>query len=106
VRSSGWQVNVAAVWVAEVLAVGGYFVMYPLLPLFLAQDLSVHAGSSLALWAGLATGLSGLCMAVVSPAWGATADRFGRHRVFIAVVLLSALTTAASISRQTQSTWL
>ena len=91
---SGWQVNVAAVWTAEVLAVGGYFVMYPLLPLFLTQDLSVRAGSSLAFWAGMATGLSGLCMAVVSPVWGATADRWGRRRVFVAVVGLSAVSTA------------
>jgi DHA1 family multidrug resistance protein-like MFS transporter len=61
-------------------------VLSPILPLFL-PELGVNAPGAIEFWSGVLNALNFLVAAVVSPFWGAAADRFGRK----AMVLRSSL---------------
>ena len=56
--------------------------MAPILPLFL-QDLGVAPGGPVEFWSGVLSSLNFLIAAVVSPLWGAAADRYGRRMMVL-----------------------
>lgn len=90
-----WVRNLAAIWAVEALAISGFYASYALTPIFLTRELGVPGGGALAYWSGLAAGLSGLCMAIVSPAWGWVADKVGRKRILIFALAAIGVTVAA-----------
>src|SRR5262245_57347460 len=94
-RREPWVRNLAALWVIEAIAVSGFYASYALTPIFMTRELGVPVGGELAYWSGLAAGLSGLCMAVASPLWGALADRVGRKRILIVALGAVGSTVAA-----------
>ena len=73
-----WRRNLAALWFAQVTAIFGFSFAFPFLPVYLRQ-LGVHDPGALAVWTGVAGGVSGATLAVMSPIWGALADRYGRR---------------------------
>jgi DHA1 family multidrug resistance protein-like MFS transporter len=80
-----WKSNFAAILVAETLAIAGFSVSMPIIPLYL-QDLGVSDPTSLKFWAGLVQSVAGITLAVAAPIWGNLADRYGRR-----VMLLRAM---------------
>lgn len=86
-----WKRNLAALWVAEFFALFGFNFALPFLALFLHQDLGVHNPHQLGLWTGVASGVSGLAMAVAGPIWGILADRHGRRPMLIRAMLGGAI---------------
>jgi DHA1 family multidrug resistance protein-like MFS transporter len=78
-----WRRNLAALWVAQFLALFGFSFNQPFLPLFIHQDLGLADASQLAFWSGLAGGATGVTMMVASPIWGALADRRGRKSMLV-----------------------
>src|ERR671934_2359949 len=78
-----WRRNLAALWVAQFLALFGFSFNQPFLPLFIHQDLGLADASQLAFWSGLAGGATGVTMMVASPIWGALADRRGRKTMLV-----------------------
>src|SRR2546421_12912582 len=83
--------NLAALWFAELTAIFGFSFAFPFPPLFL-RELGIHTPSALALWRGVAAGASGFSLAVMSPVWGALADRYGRRSMLIRAMVGGAVT--------------
>jgi DHA1 family multidrug resistance protein-like MFS transporter len=81
-QSTRWRRNLAALWFAEFTAIFGFSLSLPFIPLYLKQ-LGVSDPGQLAVWSGLAAGASGFSLAVMSPIWGALADRHGRRAMMI-----------------------
>ena len=65
--SVDWKRNLAALWFAEFTAIFGFSFAFPFLSIFLSQDLGVHTGRDLDLWAAASASVSGIAMAVASP---------------------------------------
>jgi MFS family permease len=82
-----WKRNLAALWVAQFLALFGFSFNQPFLPLFIHQDLGLANASQLAFWSGLAGGATGVTMMVASPIWGALADRRGRKTMLVRAMI-------------------
>ena len=87
-----WKRNLAALWLAEFLAIFGFSFAFPFLPIFLNHDLGVHAGRDLDIWTAAAGSASGLALAFLSPVWGIMGDRFGRKPMLMRAMAGGALT--------------
>jgi len=88
--SAGWRRNLAALWFAQFTAIFGFAFAFPFLPLYLRQ-LGVHGPGELALWTGLTAGASGASLAIMSPIWGALADRYGRRAMLLRAMIGGAI---------------
>ena len=86
-----WRRNLAALWFAQVTAIFGFSFAFPFLPVYLRQ-LGVHDASALAVWSGVASGASGLSLTIMSPIWGAVADRYGRRSMLLRAMVGGGLT--------------
>jgi MFS transporter, DHA1 family, multidrug resistance protein len=82
-----WRKNLAALWVAQFLALFGFSFNQPFLPLFIHQDLGLADPAQLAFWSGLGGGATGLTMMVASPIWGSLADRRGRKTMLVRAMI-------------------
>ena len=96
-----WKRNLAALWFAEFMAIFGFSFAYPFLSIFLSQDLGVHPGRDLDLWAAGSAAASGVSMAIASPIWGVLGDRFGRKPMLVRSMLGGAITVGLIYFAQT-----
>lgn len=87
-----WRRNLAALWFAEFTAIFGFSFAFPFLSIFLSQDLGVHPGRDLDLWAAASASASGVAMAIASPVWGILGDRYGRKPMLVRSILGGAIT--------------
>src|SRR5262245_48583227 len=69
--------NLFAVTAASFIGFMGFTLVMPFLPLYFRQ-LGVDDVGRVAMWSGLSLGVTPALTAVLSPAWGRLADRFGR----------------------------
>src|SRR6186713_2523383 len=97
-ESSRWRRNVVAVTAASFMGYTGFTLVMPFLPLFIGQ-LGVADVGQIALWTGLSLGVTPALTALLAPAWGRLADRFGRKLLVVRslisfVVLMSAMALA------------
>ena len=74
---SGWRQNLFAATAAGFIGFTGFTLVMPFLPLYF-QELGLQDVGQIALWSGLSLGITPAMTAVLSPAWGRLADRFGR----------------------------
>ena len=96
-----WRRNLAALWFAEFTAIFGFSFAFPFLPIFISQDLGVHVGRDLDLWAAAAGSASGLAMAIASPIWGVLGDRLGRKPMLLRSMVGGAVTVGVIFFVQT-----
>jgi MFS transporter, DHA1 family, multidrug resistance protein len=96
-----WKRNLAALWFAEFTAIFGFSFAYPFLSIFLSQDLGVHSGRDLDLWAAVSASASGISMAIASPIWGVLGDRYGRKPMLVRSMLGGAITVGLIFFAQT-----
>jgi DHA1 family multidrug resistance protein-like MFS transporter len=75
--ATSWRRNVAVVCVAELVAIAGFGVANPFLPLFI-QELGIEGERAVRIWSGLIFSTHAIAMAVCAPIWGALSDRYGR----------------------------
>jgi DHA1 family multidrug resistance protein-like MFS transporter len=75
--SVSWRRNLAVIWLTELVAIAGFTVVMPLLPLYV-RELGVQSEQEVRLWAGLIFSSQAVTMAVFGPIWGALSDRYGR----------------------------
>ncbi len=87
-----WKRNLAALWVAEFLAVFAFSLALPFTPLYLHQDLGIRGAHDLPLWSGLVAGGGGISMAIASPIWGMLADRHGRKPMLLRAMIGASIT--------------
>jgi DHA1 family multidrug resistance protein-like MFS transporter len=72
-----WKRNLYVIWVAELVAITGFAVVFPFLPYYV-QELGVTDLHQVELWSGALFASHAVMMAVFSPIWGSLADRYGR----------------------------
>lgn len=73
----GWRRNLFAATAAGFIGFTGFTLVMPFLPLYF-QQLGLQDVGAIALWSGLSLGITPALTAILSPAWGRVADRFGR----------------------------
>lgn len=92
--STSWQRNLRVIWFAELVAVAGFTVVIPLLPLYIS-DLGVRGEQEVRIWSGVVLSAHAVTMAIFGPIWGALSDRYGRkvmvERAMFSGALLIAL---------------
>src|SRR5512144_1911495 len=87
VRPVNWRRNLFATTAVSFIGFTGFTLVMPFLPLYF-QQLGLHDVGEIALWSGLSLGVTPALTAVLSPAWGRLADRFGR-KIMVERTLLS-----------------
>ncbi len=75
--STSWRRNLYAIWFVELVAIVGFTVVLPLLPLYI-RELGVQGEREVRIWAGIVFSAQAVTMAVFGPIWGALSDRYGR----------------------------
>ena len=88
-----WQISFAAVWSAQFIAVFGFSMFIPFLPLYLGE-LGVRDPSQQALWSGAIFGVTPLLAGLASPLWGSLGDKFGPRLMLVRAQLLGGLSIA------------
>ena len=88
----GWQRNLAAMWLAQMLAFIGVNFIAPFIPLYV-QSLGVQDTTQASQWAGLIFAGSSLTMAATQPIWGNLADRWGHRPMVIRSMIGVSATT-------------
>lgn len=72
-----WQRVVWIMFVAQFVSALGMAFSFPFFPLYV-KDLGTHTSISIEFWAGAVFSAQAFTMMLVSPFWGAVADRYGR----------------------------
>jgi len=88
--SDSWRRNLYAIWFAELVAIVGFTVVLPLLPLYIAA-LGVRGEGETRIWAGLVFSVPSVTMAIFGPIWGALSDRYGRKPMVVRAMLSGAV---------------
>ena len=96
-RTKSWKLNYAAVLIAETLAILGFALSMPVIPLFLADEIGISDPQRLKLWTGLIQSCASIALAVFAPVWGRLADTYSRRAMlmramFGGAVIVSAMT--------------
>ncbi|NJN16797.1 MAG: multidrug efflux MFS transporter [Oscillochloris sp.] len=76
-----WQTTLWIMFAAQLLSAVGFSVIFPFLPLYVA-DLGSSTGMSIELLAGLVFSGQAISMAIASPIWGSLSDRLG-HKLMV-----------------------
>lgn len=79
---SSWRRTLAVVWVVEFIAMIGFSMVIPFLPLFV-QEMGVTDDAQVKLWSGLLLSGQALTMGLMAPVWGGLADRHGRRLMLL-----------------------
>jgi len=90
-----WKRNLYVIWIAELVAISGFSVIFPFLPYFV-QELGITEIHQVELWSGILFATQALTMAIFAPIWGSVADRYGRklmvqRAMFGGAVVLAAM---------------
>jgi DHA1 family multidrug resistance protein-like MFS transporter len=98
-----WKRNLAIIWFTQFVAVVGFTVVMPLLPLYVG-DLGVQDERQVRIWAGAIYSGHAVAMAIFGPIWGALSDRYGRkvmveRAMFGGAVLIALMGWAQSVQQ-------
>jgi DHA1 family multidrug resistance protein-like MFS transporter len=90
-----WRRNLVAVTVATFIGFTGFTLVMPFLPLYL-EELGLHDTGAIAIWAGLALGITPAVTAFMAPVWARVGERYGRklmvaRSLFSFVVIMAAM---------------
>lgn len=76
-----WQRTLWIMFAAQLLSAVGFAVIFPFLPLYVAE-LGTRTSLSIEFWVGMVFSGQALTMALASPFWGSLSDRFG-HKLMV-----------------------
>ncbi|CEP66771.1 Tetracycline resistance protein, TetA/multidrug resistance protein MdtG [Moorella glycerini] len=79
---SEWQRNLYLLVIIQLLATSTFQIVTPFLPFFVAE-LGVTDPRSLKAWSGILLGVNALFSGLMSPFWGALADRYGHKPMLV-----------------------
>jgi len=88
-----WRRNLYVLFVVQVLSVAGFSLVYPFMPLYVAE-LGVATRGSVAFWSGLVFSAQAVPMMISSPVWSTLADRYGRKPMLIRATIGGAVMVA------------
>ncbi len=89
-----WKRNLYILWVAELVAISGFAVVFPFLPYYI-QELGVTDLQQVELWSGVVFAAQAVTMAIFAPIWGTLADRYGRKLMVQRAMFSGAVTMVA-----------
>ena len=92
--------NLVALTAASFIGFTGFTLVMPFLPLYIAE-LGVKDVGSVAAWTGISLGITPALTALLAPAWGRVADRFGR-KLLVARSLVSFIVIMAALGFATR----
>ncbi len=75
--SASWRRNLVVIWFTELVAVVGFTVIMPILPLYI-PELGVQSEREIRIWSGVVFSAHAVTMGFFGPIWGALSDRYGR----------------------------
>ena len=78
-----WKANFAALLAAQILAMIGFGLSFPVIPLFLEEDIGITDPVQLRAWVGLIQSTAAITMAIFAPIWGHLADVFSRRAMLL-----------------------
>ena len=78
-----WRENYTALLIAETLAILGFGLSMPVIPLFLEEDIGIRDPVRLKAWVGLIHFCTGASLAVFAPIWGHLADIYSRRAMLL-----------------------
>ncbi|MDY7040383.1 MAG: MFS transporter [Chloroflexota bacterium] len=98
-----WQRNLYVIWIAELLSLVGFSVVFPFLPYYV-QELGVTDLEEVEMWSGVLLTSHAVLMSIFAPIWGSLADRYGRklmveRAMFGGAVILAAMGFARNVSQ-------
>jgi DHA1 family multidrug resistance protein-like MFS transporter len=89
-----WKRNLYIIWVAQLVAISGFALVFPFLPYYI-QELGVTELHEVELWSGAVFATQAVTMAIFAPIWGTLADRYGRKLMVQRAMFGGAVTLAA-----------
>jgi DHA1 family multidrug resistance protein-like MFS transporter len=78
-----WKSNYSAILIAETMAIAGFALSMPVIPLFLAEDIGIDDPKALKMWVGAIQSCSALSLAFFAPIWGRLADMYSRRMMLL-----------------------
>ena len=78
-----YKANYTAILIAETLAMIGFSLSIPIIPLFLEDDIGITDPVMLKIWVGVIQSSAGLTMAIFAPIWGHLADIYSRKAMLL-----------------------
>jgi DHA1 family multidrug resistance protein-like MFS transporter len=81
--SKPWKSNYIAILIAETMAIAGFALSMPVIPLFLSDDIGITDPVKLKMWVGAIQSLSAVTLAIFAPIWGHLADVFSRRMMLL-----------------------
>jgi len=78
-----WTANFTALLIAETLAIIGFGLSIPIIPLYLEEDIGITDPVKLKAWAGVIQSSAGVTMAIFAPIWGHLADIYNRRAMLL-----------------------
>lgn len=78
-----WKSNYCAILIAETMAIGGFALSMPVIPLFLEEDIGIQDPQRLKLWVGIIQSLPAVTLAIFAPIWGHLADVYSRRMMLL-----------------------
>jgi MFS family permease len=98
-----WKTNFTALLAAETLAIVGFSLSMPVVPLFLADDIGIEDPQALKRWVGLIQSSAAIMLAVFAPIWGRFADVYSRRLMLLRAMFGGAV--IVSLMSLVQSPW-
>lgn len=96
-----WKTNFTAILIAETLAIAGFAVSMPVIPLFLEEDIGVRDPQKLKMWVGIIQSLTAVTLAIFAPIWGHLADTFSRRMMLLRAMFGGAVIVSLMVFVQT-----
>ena len=98
-----WKRNLVVIWFTQLVAIAGFTVVLPLLPLYV-RELGVVGDREVRIWAGAIFSAHGVAMGIFGPIWGALSDRYGRkvmveRALFGGVVMIGLMGLAQNVQQ-------
>jgi DHA1 family multidrug resistance protein-like MFS transporter len=80
---TSWKSNYIAILIAETMAIAGFALSMPVVPLFLAEDIGIEDPGRLKMWVGLIQSSAAVALAIFAPIWGHLADVFSKRMMLL-----------------------
>jgi DHA1 family multidrug resistance protein-like MFS transporter len=86
-----WKGNFFALLAAETLAIVGFALCMPIMPLFLSADIGITDPQELKTWTGLVQSAAAVSLFIFSPIWGHLADLTSRRLMLLRAMFAGAV---------------
>ncbi|GHT64814.1 MFS transporter [Spirochaetia bacterium] len=101
--NKSWKSNYIAILIAETMAIAGFALSMPVIPLFLTDDIGITDPVKLKIWVGAIQSLSAVTLAIFAPIWGHLADVFSRRMMLLRAMFGGAI--VVSLMTFVQEPW-